>query len=156
MEQLNGRNRQTIQIYKDRTQQLKARKKLKTRQQKERITDMKSINTEYLTCPIRNVIDRFGDKWSLLVLYHIHKNGTLRYGQIYKEMTDVSQKMLSATLKDLERDHLIKRKAYPEVPPRVEYSLTPLGESLMPHIESLIGWAVEHFQDVTGGKVLIR
>lgn len=116
---------------------------------------MKQINTAYLTCPIRNVIDRFGDKWSLLVLYHIHRNGTLRYGQIYKEMTDVSQKMLSATLKNLERDNLIKRKAYPEVPPRVEYSLTHTGESLMPHIESLIGWAVEHFQDVTGGKVLI-
>lgn len=76
---------------------------------------MNQINTAYLTCPIRNVIDRFGDKWSLLVLYHIHKNGTLRFGQIYKEMTDVSQKMLSATLKNLERDNLIKRKAYPEV-----------------------------------------
>lgn len=117
--------------------------------------NMKQSNTAYLTCPIRNVIDRFGDKWSLLVLYHIHRNGTLRYGQIYKEMTDVSQKMLSATLKNLERDNLIKRKAYPEVPPRVEYSLTQTGESLMPHIEALIGWAVEHFQDVTGGKVLI-
>ena len=117
--------------------------------------NMKQINTAYLTCPIRNVIDRFGDKWSLLVLYHIHRNGTLRYGQIYKEMTDVSQKMLSATLKNLERDNLIKRTAYPEVPPRVEYSLTQTGESLMPHIEALIGWAVEHFQDVTGGKVLI-
>lgn len=116
---------------------------------------MKEVNTAYLTCPIRNVIDRFGDKWSLLVLYHIHKHGTLRFGQIYNEMTDVSQKMLSSTLKNLERDHLITRKAYPEVPPRVEYSLTPLGESLMPHVESLIGWAVEHFRDVTGGKVLV-
>ena len=77
---------------------------------------MKQINTAYLTCPIRNVTDRFGDKWSLLVLYHIHKNGTLRFGQVYKEMTAVSQKMLSATLKNLERDNLIKRKAYPEVP----------------------------------------
>ena len=80
------------------------------------------------------MIDRLGDKWSLLVLYHIHKNGTLRFGHIYKEMTAVSQKMLSATLKNLERDNLIKRKAYPEVPPRVEYSLTPTGESMMPHI----------------------
>lgn len=116
---------------------------------------MKQINTAYLTCPIRNVIDRFGGKWSLLVLYHIHKNGTLRFGQIYKEMTAVSQKMLSATLKNLERDNLIKRKAYPEVQPRVEYSLTPTGESMMPHIEALVNGAVEHFQDVTGGKVLI-
>ncbi|MBR5925210.1 MAG: helix-turn-helix transcriptional regulator, partial [Bacteroidales bacterium] len=53
---------------------------------------MKEVNTAYLTCPIRNVIDRFGDKWSLLVLYHLHRNGTLRFGQIYKEMSDVSEK----------------------------------------------------------------
>ena len=116
---------------------------------------MKEVNTAYLTCPIRNVIDRFGDKWSLLVLYHLHRNGTLRFGQIYKEMSDVSEKMLSATLKSLERDGLVRRKAYPEVPPHVEYSLTPLGESLMPHVDSLIGWAVEHFQDVTRGKVFV-
>ena len=116
---------------------------------------MKEVNTAYLTCPIRNVIDRFGDKWSLLVLYHLHMYGTLRFGQIYKEMSDVSEKMLSATLKNLERDGLVRRKAYPEIPPRVEYSLTPLGESLMPHVDSLIGWAVEHFQDVTHGKVLV-
>ncbi len=64
-------------------------------------------------------------------------------------------RMLSATLKNLERDGLVRRKAYPEIPPRVEYSLTPLGESLMPHVDSLIGWAVEHFQDVTHGKVLV-
>lgn len=116
---------------------------------------MKEVNTAYLTCPIRNVIDRFGDKWSLLVLYHLHRSGTLRFGQIYKEMSDVSEKMLSATLKNLERYGLVRRKAYPEIPPRVEYSLTPLGESLMPHVDSLIGWAVEHFQDVTHGKVLV-
>ena len=116
---------------------------------------MKEVNTAYLTCPIRNVIDRFGDKWSLLVLYHLHRNGTLRFGQIYKEMSDVSEKMLSATLKNLDRDGLVIRKAYPEVPPRVEYSLTPLGESLMPHVDNLIGWAVEHFQDVTRGKVFV-
>ena len=117
---------------------------------------MKEINTAYLTCPIRNVIDRFGDKWSLLILYHLHQSGTLRFGEIYHQMSDVSQKMLSAKLKDLERDGLVHRKAYPEIPPRVEYSLTPLGKSLMPHVEGLIGWANEHFQDVTGGKVIMK
>ena len=116
---------------------------------------MKEINTEYLACPIRNVIDRFGDKWSLLILYHLHKGGTLRFGEIYQQMTDISEKMLSSKPKDLERDHLIKRKSYPVIPPKVEYTLTDLGESLMPHLDSLIGWAVEHFKDVTGGKVLV-
>ena len=96
-----------------------------------------------------------GNHKIFLTLYHLHKGGTLRFGQIYKEMNDVSEKMLSATLKNLERDGLVRRKAYPEIPPRVEYSLTPLGESLMPHVDSLIGWAVEHFQDVTHGKVLV-
>lgn len=117
---------------------------------------MKEINAEYLTCPIRNVIDRFGDKWSLLILYHLSRNGTIRFGEIYREMTDISEKMLSTKLKDLERDHLVNRKAYPVIPPKVEYSLTELGKSLMPHIDGLIGWAVEHFQDVTGGKILIK
>ena len=80
-------------------------------------------------------------------------------------MTDISQKMLSATLKNLERDNLIKRKAYPEVPPRVEYSLTHTGESLMPHIEALIGGARLPFRksrrlsclrsDETPGKTFI-
>lgn len=116
---------------------------------------MKEINTEYLACPIRNVIDRFGDKWSLLILYHLHKSGTLRFGEIYHQMTDISEKMLSSKLKDLERDHLIKRKSYPVIPPKVEYTLTDLGESLIPHLDSLIGWAVEHFKDVTDGKVLV-
>lgn len=64
--------------------------------------------------------------------------------------------MLSAKLKDLERDGLVHRKAYPEIPPWVEYRLTSLGESLMPHVDSLIGWAVEHFQKVTGGKVIVK
>ncbi len=116
---------------------------------------MKEINTEYLTCPIRNVIDRFGDKWSLLILYHLHKGGTLRFGEIYHQMTDISEKMLSSKLKDLERDHLIKRKSYPVIPPKVEYTLTDLGESLIPHLDSLIGWAVEHFKDVISGKVMV-
>lgn len=117
---------------------------------------MKEINAEYLTCPIRNVIDRFGDKWSLLILYHLNRKGTLRFGEIHREMNDISEKMLSSKLKDLERDHLVRRKSYPVIPPKVEYSLTDLGKSLMPHIDSLIGWAAEHFQNVTDGKVLIK
>lgn len=97
----------------------------------------------YAACPIRNIVDRFGDKWSLLVLYNLHTGGRLRFSEIHRRMTDISQKMLASTLRRLEQDGLLSRTVYPEVPPRVEYALTPRGESLMPHLVSLIGWALE-------------
>lgn len=99
----------------------------------------------YAACPIRNIVDRFGDKWSLLVLYNLHTGGRLRFSEIHRRMTDISQKMLASTLRRLEQDGLLSRTVYPEVPPRVEYALTPRGESLMPHLVSLIGWALENF-----------
>ena len=111
---------------------------------------MADIKAEYLTCPIRQVISRFGDKWSVLVLYSLHASdtGILRFNEIRRLMTDCSQKMLSQTLKNLEQSHLVNRKVYPEVPPRVEYSLTDTGKSLMPSIMSLIEWGKEHFNEV--------
>lgn len=102
----------------------------------------------YLTCPIRHVISQFGDKWSLLVLYQLDKYGTLRFSEIQREMSDCSQKMLSATLRRLEAIHLIHREVYAEVPPRVEYSLTDMGRSLMPIVSDLIDWATRHFDDM--------
>ena len=111
---------------------------------------MADIHAEYLVCPIRNVVSRFGDKWSLLVLYMLHtsKTGVLRFSEIRKLMTDCSQKMLSQTLKRLEQNHLVLRVVYPVVPPRVEYSLTDTGKSLMPALTSLIEWGKEHFDEV--------
>lgn len=111
---------------------------------------MADIQAEYLSCPIRQVISRFGDKWSMLVLYSLHtsETGTLRFNELRRHMTDCSQKMLSQTLKNLEQSHLIHREVFPEVPPRVEYSLTDTGKSLMPSITALIDWANNHFDDV--------
>ena len=111
---------------------------------------MADIKAEYLACPIRNVISRFGDKWSLLVLFLLNKSdtGIMRFNEIRRFMSDCSQKMLSQTLKNLEQSHLVHRQVYPEVPPRVEYSLTDTGKSLMPIITSLIEWSKEHFEDV--------
>ena len=111
---------------------------------------MTDIQAEYLACPIRNVISRFGDKWSMLVLYQLQvsKTGILRFNEMRRLMTDCSQKMLSQTLKNLEQSHLVHRKVYPEVPPRVEYSLTDIGKSLMPTLTTLIAWGKEHFSDV--------
>ena len=111
---------------------------------------MADIKAEYLACPIRNVISRFGDKWSMLVLFLLSRSetGVMRFNEIRRFMTDCSQKMLSQTLKNLEQSHLVHRQVFPEVPPRVEYSLTDTGKSLMPIISALIEWGKEHFEDV--------
>lgn len=101
-----------------------------------------------MTCPIRHVISRFGDKWSLLVLYTLHESGAtvpMRYSAIKQHMHDCSPKMLSATLKNLEQMDLVSRKVYAEVPPRVEYMLTSRGQTLMPCICTLMQWAVDNF-----------
>ena len=116
----------------------------------EKTNVMADIKAEYLVCPIRQVISRFGDKWSMLVLYSLNtsETGVLRFSELRNHMSDCSQKMLSQTLKNLEQSHLINRKVYAEVPPRVEYSLTETGRSLMPSITSLIDWAKQHFNEV--------
>ena len=107
---------------------------------------MADIKAQYLACPIRHVVSRFGDKWSMLVLYMLYKSetGVLRFNEIRKLMSDCSQKMLSQTLKNLEQSHLVHREVYPEVPPRVEYSLTDTGRSLMPVLTDLIAWGQQH------------
>ena len=111
---------------------------------------MADIKAEYLACPIRQVISRFGDKWSLLVLFLLNRSetGVLRFNEIRRFMIDCSQKMLSQTLKNLERSHLVHREVFSEVPPRVEYSLTETGKSLMPVLLALIEWGKNHFQEV--------
>ena len=98
----------------------------------------------YAACPIRNIVDRFGDKWSLLVLYNLHTGGRLRFSEIHRRMTDISQKMLASTLRRLEQDGLLSRTVYPEVPPRVEYSLTDTGHSLKTVIDALWNWGEDY------------
>ena len=92
-------------------------------------------------CPVRNVLCRLGDKWSMLVLITLNANGTMRFCDIHKTIADISQRMLTVTLRTLETDGLVSRKVYAEVPPRVEYELTERGKSLIPHIEGLVDWA---------------
>ena len=81
-------------------------------------------------CPIRDVLSRLGDKWSMLVLITLNANGTMRFSDIHKTIEDVSQRMLTVTLRTLESDGLVERKVYAEVPPRVEYCLTDTGGSI--------------------------
>ncbi len=110
---------------------------------------MKELDLRYPTCPIRNVLSRFSDKWSLLILLNLQGREKMRYKELMVSVPDISQKMLSGTLKRLEEDHLISRRAYAEIPPRVEYSLTDMGKSLMPALQLMIEWAQNHFEEVT-------
>ena len=102
----------------------------------------------YPNCPIRNVLSRVGDKWSMLVLFTLESNDTQRFKELQRNIPDISQKMLTATLKMLEADGLIRREVFPEVPPRVEYSLTKKGKSLLPLIDNLLSWASENMEDI--------
>jgi DNA-binding HxlR family transcriptional regulator len=98
-------------------------------------------------CPIRDVLDRIGDRWSLLVLAAL-ADGTLRFSELARAIGDVSKQMLSTTLKHLEEDGLIRRTLYPEVPPRVEYDLTDMGRSFLIPLKSLVTWADEHHRAI--------
>ena len=99
-------------------------------------------------CPIRNVVARFGDKWSLLVLLVINGKGVVRFNELGRLIPDISTRVLSTTLKTLEADGLIDRKVYAQVPPKVEYTLTPTGESLIPLIMQLTEWAQKNIKKV--------
>lgn len=99
-------------------------------------------------CPVRNVLDRFGDKWSMLVLMLLNDVEVLRFNEIHKYIGSISQKMLTVTLKKLEADGLVARKAYPEIPPRVEYSLTARAQSLMPILQELAQWANQNMAEI--------
>lgn len=95
-------------------------------------------------CPVRNIISRFSSKWSILVLCVLSENETTRFNAIGRAIPDISPKVLTSTLKMLEEDQLVKRELFAEIPPRVEYSLTDKGRSLMPHLNGLIGWALDN------------
>ncbi len=111
-----------------------------------KITYIDEVNP---TCPIRNILSRISDKWSLVVLYTLSTaGGPLRFNALQRENPDISQKVLTSTLRTLAEDGLVSRKVYAEVPPRVEYSFTTRAQSLLPHINSLIGWALDNMTDI--------
>ncbi|MEI7376563.1 helix-turn-helix domain-containing protein [Dickeya chrysanthemi] len=98
-------------------------------------------------CPIRDVLDRIGDQWSLLVLETL-SGGTLRFNELMRDIGDISRQMLSKTLKLLEQDGFISRTVYAEVPPRVEYQLTELGRSFLQPMKVLVEWADAHHRTI--------
>ena len=106
--------------------------------------------TVFTDCPIRNVLARISGKWSFLVLYTLDRNGMspMRFNQLRRAIPDISQKVLTTTLRTLETDGLICRKVFAEVPPRVEYSLTERALTLIPLVDSLINWAADNMADI--------
>lgn len=107
-------------------------------------------------CPIRDVLGRLSDKWSMLIMITLQDNGTMRFSDIHKMIEDISQRMLTVTLRTLESDGLVTRKVYAEVPPRVEYTLTGRGESLIPHIQNLVGWALDNMVDILEKRTAVE
>ena len=105
-------------------------------------------NSMFEMCPVRNVIARFGNKWGFLVLLDINEHGTIRFNELYRVIPDISTRVLSSTLRTLEADDLIVRKVYPEIPPRVEYSLSPMGKELVPIVQELTEWASKNLPTI--------
>lgn len=103
-------------------------------------------------CPIRNVISRFSGKWQMLVLCVLAENEETRFNAIGKAIPDISPKVLTDTLKNLEADGYVIRKMYAEIPPKVEYSLSGLGRSLMVVIEELIAWTTAHYEEIESNR----
>lgn len=93
---------------------------------------------------IRDVLDRIGDRWSVLILYALAEDGTLRFSALRDRIEDISQRMLAQTLRRLQEDGLLSRTVHPTNPPRVDYALTPLGQSLIGPISELVSWAEEN------------
>lgn len=104
-------------------------------------------------CPVRNVLSRIGDKWSILVLLTLDgARQPMRFKAIETAIPDISQKMLAQTLRYLEADGLVLRHAYAEMPPRVEYELTDRSRSLMPHIHDLVDWALDNLSGIVNDR----
>lgn len=100
---------------------------------------------------VREVLDRIGDKWSLLVIGTL-RDGPLRFGGLEASVAGISQRMLTRTLKHLVEDGLVDRTAYAEVPPRVEYELTELGRTLLPLVMSIAKWAMAHRDEINANR----
>ena len=102
-------------------------------------------------CEVRQILDRVADKWSLLVIALLEQR-TLRFTELRRTIDGISQRMLTVTLRQLERDGLVERTVYPVVPPRVEYALTPLGATLHDTIKSLVGWTEKHQNEIAAAR----
>lgn len=105
------------------------------------------MKNKEVSCPIEQTMDLVSGKWKLIILWHLSQQGVMRYGEIKKALSSITHKMLSQQLKELESDGFIHRKAYQEIPPKVEYSLSALGKSFLPILDQLSDWGSSHLRD---------
>jgi DNA-binding HxlR family transcriptional regulator len=111
------------------------------------------VDPHFPDCPIRNILTRISDRWSMLILLTLNgKQEPMRYSDILAAIPDISQKMLTVALKNLEADGLVERHAFAEIPPRVEYNITERAKTLMPHINSLVEWALDNLADILNDR----
>jgi DNA-binding HxlR family transcriptional regulator len=103
-------------------------------------------------CHAREMLARVGDKWSVYVIHVLGDAGTLRFNELRSRVDGISQRMLTVTLRGMERDGLVTRRVYPEVPPRVEYALTRLGRTLRQLVRGLVDWSGAHLEEVDAAR----
>lgn len=114
-----------------------------------------SDTSQHANCSaMSDVLNRIGDKWSVMVVGMLGRNGTLRFNELKRLINGVSQRMLTLTLRNLERDGLVTRTIYPEVPPRVEYRLTELGKTLQEPISALWDWSAENHHAIVDARAI--
>lgn len=109
--------------------------------------------TLFPDCPVRNILSRVGDKWSLLLMHHImHHPEPMRFSDLRKAIPDISQKVLTSTLRNLEADGFIVRRVYAEVPPHTDYALTPRAHSFMNACRPMLQWAIDNFAAIMNDR----
>lgn len=104
-------------------------------------------------CPTQRVLETIADKWSVIIIYALSQQETRRYSELQRLIGGISQKMLTQTLRKLERDGLVERHVYPVVPPKVEYALTPVGETLTELLKAICNWAEVHLDEIETARV---
>jgi DNA-binding HxlR family transcriptional regulator len=107
------------------------------------------MKRDHYNCPLEATLDVIGGKWKLYLLWHLRQE-TKRYGELKRSTRGITEKMLIQQLRELESDRLVKRKVYPEIPPKVEYSLTPYGKTFVPILQLLNSWGLDHIKKIEG------
>lgn len=105
------------------------------------------LDFDATACPVRNVLDRIGDKWTMLVVVALASRPR-RFSELHRAIPDISKRMLTQTLRDLERDGLAEREVFPTKPPKVQYSLSPIGRSVLEPLAALVGWADDNYASI--------